>query len=168
MIIYVDTFATPLGHMTAAATEAGAICLLDFADCLDRSEQLLQRRFGNFERKPGLNPQGVRDRLADYFAGLNPATAFRDLALDVGGTPFQINVWAALKQIPYGQTISYSDLAVRVKSPRAVRAVGSANGKNPIAIIVPCHRVIGKDGSLAGYAGGVSRKQKLLELESAI
>jgi len=166
MILYVDTFETPLGDMTAAATATGAICLLDFSDCRNRSDRLLRRRFGPFDTVSRENPQDIRDRLARYFKGEHPRTAFAGLNLDSGGTPFQKTVWTALRDIPYGETISYSELAIRAKSPRAVRAVGSANGRNPVAIVIPCHRVIAKNGTLAGYAGGVARKQKLLALEA--
>ncbi|NQV46772.1 MAG: methylated-DNA--[protein]-cysteine S-methyltransferase [Rhodospirillaceae bacterium] len=165
MNLYFDTFKTPLGDMTAGVTEAGDICLLDFSDCRDRSDLLLQRRFGSFVEKTRQNPQGIRDRVSDYFAGRKPHTAFHKLALDTGGTPFQISIWSALRQIPYGDAISYSQLAARVSAPRAARAAGTANGQNPVAIIVPCHRVIAKNGTLAGYAGGVWRKQWLLDHE---
>ncbi len=168
MTLYFDTFATPLGNMTAVATDTGALCLLDFSDCSDRFERLLQRRFGSFVQAYRQNPQGIRERLADYFGTRNSHTAFNGLDLDIGGTAFQQNVWKVLKEIPYGETISYSELATRVCAPRAVRAVGSANGRNPVAIIIPCHRVIAKNGALAGYAGGVERKRQLLALESGI
>ncbi len=168
MIIHFDSFTTPLGGMTVAATETGAICLLDFSDCRDRSDMLLHRRFGAFDRAVRPNPQGVRDRLADYFAGRDPATAFDKLVLDSGGTPFQKAVWTALRQIPYGQTISYSELAAMTPSPGAVRAAGGANGRNPVAIIIPCHRVIAKNGGLSGYAGGTGRKRRLLTLEGSL
>lgn len=88
-----------------------------------------------------------------------------DVELEPTGTPFQLRVWAALREIPYGTTASYGEIARRIRSPRAVRAVGRANGSNPIAIIVPCHRVIGANGTLTGYGGGLHRKQRLLELE---
>lgn len=90
-----------------------------------------------------------------------------DVELRPTGTPFQLRVWKALRGIPYGKTASYGDIARRIDSPRAVRAVGRANGANPIAIIVPCHRVIGANGTLTGYGGGLPRKQKLLRLEGA-
>src|SRR5205809_652763 len=89
-----------------------------------------------------------------------------DVSLAMGGTDFQLRVWNALRKIPYGETISYAQLAGRIGNPQAVRAVGLANGSNPIPIIVPCHRVIGSDGSLTGFGGGLSTKKKLLELES--
>jgi methylated-DNA-[protein]-cysteine S-methyltransferase len=103
-------------------------------------------------------------QLAEYFAG--ERTEF-DLPLAAEGTPFQRRVWSALCDIPYGETISYGELARRVGQPSAARAVGLANGRNPISIVVPCHRVIGSSGKLVGYGGGLDRKQRLLELEQA-
>ena len=106
---------------------------------------------------------GVRKELDEYFAG-----RLRKFTTPVafGGTPFQRQVWSALCRIPYGETISYLELAHRISNPKAVRAVGLANGANPIAIIVPCHRVIGANGSLTGFGGGLPTKRALLELES--
>ena len=108
----------------------------------------------------------VQGQLEEYFAGSR--TAF-DVALDregMGGSPFQRQVWAALLQIPYGETITYGELARRIGQPAAVRAVGLANGRNPVSLIVPCHRVIGASGKLTGYGGGMDRKRALLALES--
>ena len=105
----------------------------------------------------------VRDQLCEYFAG--ERTAF-DLPLAFAGTAFQERVWRALTTIPYGETTSYGELARRLESPDAARAVGLANGRNPIAVIVPCHRVIGADGSLTGFGGRLERKRLLLDLES--
>jgi methylated-DNA-[protein]-cysteine S-methyltransferase len=105
------------------------------------------------------------EQLAAYFAG--ERVAF-DLALRPRGTPFQHEVWAALRRIPYGETRSYARLARELGRPDRVRAVGSANARNPLAIVVPCHRVIGSDGSLTGYAGGLERKRALLDLERGV
>jgi methylated-DNA-[protein]-cysteine S-methyltransferase len=105
----------------------------------------------------------ARRQLAEYFAG--ERTDF-DVPLASAGTPFQRGVWSGLRKIPYGETISYGQLARRIGRPSAVRAVGLANGRNPIAVIVPCHRVIGADGTLTGYGGGIERKRLLLELET--
>ncbi|MBN1529295.1 MAG: methylated-DNA--[protein]-cysteine S-methyltransferase [Thermoleophilaceae bacterium] len=105
----------------------------------------------------------ARGQLAEYFAG--DRTTF-DVPLALEGTAFQRRVWNALLEIPYGETVSYGELARRIESPRAVRAVGLANGRNPVAVIVPCHRVIGADGTLTGYGGGLARKRLLLELEA--
>ena len=104
----------------------------------------------------------VVKQLREYFAGQRKEF---DLALSFTGTPFQKNVWKELSKIPFGETVSYKDIAQRIKNPKAVRAVGTANGRNPFCIIVPCHRVIAADGSIGGYGGGISVKKKLLELE---
>jgi methylated-DNA-[protein]-cysteine S-methyltransferase len=101
-------------------------------------------------------------QLSEYFAGHRREF---DLPLSASGTEFQVETWQALRTIPYGKTISYRELARRIDRPRAVRAVGTANGANPISIVVPCHRVIGSDGSLAGYGGGLDVKRRLLSLE---
>lgn len=106
-----------------------------------------------------------RDQLRSYFAG--ELQAF-DMPLALEGTPFQCAVWAALRQVPYGATISYAELARRVGQPGAARAVGSANGRNPVGIVVPCHRVIAADGTLGGYGGGLERKRWLLDHEAAV
>ena len=107
---------------------------------------------------------GIRRELDAYFAGRLKAFT---VGLAFNGTPFQNSVWQALTRIPYRHTISYRELATRIGNPKAVRAVGLANGANPIAIVVPCHRVIGARGQLTGYAGGLDRKRALLQLESA-
>lgn len=104
------------------------------------------------------------DQLEEYFGGQR--TEF-ELELELVGTPFQRRVWSALMTIPYGQTRSYGEIALQLDAPGASRAVGLANGRNPIAIIVPCHRVIGANGNLTGYGGGLSRKRALLDLETA-
>jgi methylated-DNA-[protein]-cysteine S-methyltransferase len=104
----------------------------------------------------------VTRQLDEYFAGTRQDF---DLTVRLDGTPFQVEVWQQLRAIPYGETISYGELARRVHRPEAARAVGSANGQNPVAIVVPCHRVIGADGSLTGFGGGLEWKQRLLDLE---
>ena len=117
-------------------------------------------------QKQPANGNGIcelaKRQLSDYFDG--KLQSF-DLPLDAQGTKFQQDVWRALAQIPYGETCSYADIAQRLHNPKAVRAVGAANGKNPISIVVPCHRVIGASGKLTGYAGGLERKSWLLTLE---
>ncbi len=105
----------------------------------------------------------AQTQLEDYLSGNRKNF---DLALDVEGAPFQKQVWQELSKIPYGKTVSYTEIARRIKNDRAVRAVGTANGKNPLCIIIPCHRVIAANGSLGGYSGGLSIKEKLLRLES--
>jgi methylated-DNA-[protein]-cysteine S-methyltransferase len=106
---------------------------------------------------------GVRAQLSEFFAG--ERTAF-EVPLALHGSPFELRVWGALQQIPYGATTSYGELARRIGHPEAARAVGLANGRNPVAVIVPCHRVIGADGTLTGYGGGLERKRLLLDLEA--
>jgi methylated-DNA-[protein]-cysteine S-methyltransferase len=113
--------------------------------------------------KPSPAPfASVRRQLSEYFAGQRVTF---DVPLSMNGNPFERRVWQALLEIPYGETVSYGEIARRVSQPSAARAVGLANGRNPIAVIVPCHRVIGADGSLTGYGGGLERKRLLLELE---
>lgn len=109
--------------------------------------------------------RSVLGELQRYWDG--EPTAF-DVPIDLRGTPFQVRVWNALRGIPYGETISYGTLADRIGNRKACRAVGAANGRNPISIVVPCHRVIGSDGRLVGYGWGVDRKRKLLDLESGV
>ena len=115
----------------------------------------------DWRREPSVF-RGLKKRLSAYFAG--ELTTF-DSPLAPQGSPFQRRVWSVLLEIPYGRTVSYQWVADRIGQPRAARAVGAANGRNPIAIIVPCHRVIGKNGSLTGYGGGVPVKQRLIQLE---
>jgi methylated-DNA-[protein]-cysteine S-methyltransferase len=116
------------------------------------------------EWTPSMEPFGdVRAQLSEYFAGQRSSF---DLPLRLDGTPFQRRVWRALRDIAYGQTMSYGELARRIGQPSAARAVGLANGRNPIAVIVPCHRVVGANGTLTGYGGGVERKRFLLDLEA--
>ncbi|MEV4312636.1 methylated-DNA--[protein]-cysteine S-methyltransferase [Actinocrispum sp. NPDC049592] len=115
------------------------------------------------EPEPEALPE-VKSQLSEYFAG--ERTEF-DLTMTMLGTPFQLRVWAALKDIPFGETMSYGELAEQLGNPKASRAVGLANGKNPISIIVPCHRVVGSNGSLTGYGGGIERKRYLLDFERA-
>jgi methylated-DNA-[protein]-cysteine S-methyltransferase len=107
----------------------------------------------------------IREQLEEYFAGRR---ATFDVPLEMAGSPFQRRVWRALQDIPYGETISYGELARRVGAPATPRNVGAANGRNPVSVIVPCHRVIGADGSLVGYGGGLERKRTLLELEAGV
>jgi methylated-DNA-[protein]-cysteine S-methyltransferase len=141
------------------------LCALDFTDGWLREEAKLARRFGALDGRRAEDPAGVVSRLKRYFAGSVEALA--EIQVDPGGTQFQRKVWAKLCEVLPGQTISYRDLACLIGSPSAVRAVGAANGANPIAIVIPCHRVIGADGRLVGYGGGIERKRWLLMHERA-
>ena len=127
--------------------------------------RLLARHYGadTFTLTPAQSPPGVASVMAAYFDG--DIHAIDSLPVATGGTAFQKSVWQALRSIPAGETISYGELAKRLGNPAAVRAVGLANGANPIGIVVPCHRVIGANGSLTGYGGGLERKQWLLNHE---
>ncbi len=163
-LVRVTRIPTPLGPVVAAATDE-AVCLLEFADRRALSTQLR----GLDRRVPAVFAPGDNDVLQDlgrelheYFAGERQRF---DVPLLAPGTPFQERVWTALREIPPGQTRSYGELARSIGRPTAVRAVARANGDNRLAILIPCHRVIGSDGSLTGYGGGVWRKKRLLDLE---
>jgi AraC family transcriptional regulator of adaptative response/methylated-DNA-[protein]-cysteine methyltransferase len=162
--IRITMLETPLGPMVAAANDKG-VCLLEFADRrgLKSSYADMRRRFRSAVL-PGENAilKQLRDELAQYFAGERREFS---VPVCVNGTPFQENVWRELRIIPAGKTASYEAIAERVGNSRAVRAVARANGTNRVCILIPCHRVIAKDGTLSGYGGGVWRKRLLLELE---
>ncbi len=160
-----DRIATPIGDMILVARD-GVVLLLEFEDATDRVEREIKARFKTGELQPTSNPFGISDKIREYFAG--DLHIINGILTDAGGTAFEIRVWAELRRIPCGQTISYGELATRIGNKNAMRAVGLANGKNPIAIIVPCHRVIGKNGSMTGYGGGLPRKQWLLKHEGAL
>ena len=164
-LVTISRLATPLGPMLAGVVD-NHLCLLEFTDRRMLETQLtrLSRR-----KKARLIPGGdplfaqVQIQLDEYFAGRRRSF---DVPLDMSGTPFQQDVWRELMRIPYGQTRSYRDQALALDRPGAIRAVARANGDNRIGILVPCHRVIGSDGSLTGYGGGLWRKQFLLDLEA--
>ncbi len=164
--VHVTRISTPLGPMIAAAT-ADALVLLEFADrrMLPRQLEALHNRI-DCVYVPGENPllTHASERLGLYFSG---EITHLDIPISAPGTPFQEDVWRALLEIPYGSTASYAQIAQAIGRPRAVRAVARANGDNRLAIAVPCHRVVGSDGKLTGYGGGLWRKKKLLELEKA-
>lgn len=163
-IISVTRIPTPLGPMIAGATEKG-ICLLEFTDRRMIETQIERlRKYLKAELIPGQNQyfKQLTEELKQYFDG--QLKEF-NVPLELPGTPFQQQVWNQLKSIPYGQTRSYKDQAIAMDKLKAIRAVATANGDNRISIIIPCHRVIGSDGSMTGYGGGIWRKQKLLDLE---
>jgi methylated-DNA-[protein]-cysteine S-methyltransferase len=162
-MLTLDRVATPVGQVLLVTGPEGAVRALDFADYEARMHRLLARHSPGHVLVDGAAPEGVRRAVEAYFAG--DARALEGVAVRTGGTAFQTAVWAALRAIPAGETRSYGQLATAVGSPRAVRAAGLANGQNPIAVIVPCHRVIGANGTLTGYAGGLERKRWLLAHE---
>src|SRR3954468_15935013 len=157
--------ASPAGPIVLVA-HATALVAVDFGEPEDRIWQLLRGRFGAIKPEQAHDPLGAGAALRAYLAGR--LDALDALPVDAGGTAFQREVWAALRTIPAGTTWSYKRLAERIGRPAAVRAVGLANGANPLGIVVPCHRVIGANGSLTGYGGGLARKRWLLEHEGAL
>jgi methylated-DNA-[protein]-cysteine S-methyltransferase len=152
---------SPLGPITLAA-KRDTLAVLVFSDGWPRLRETLVRRMGALALTEG-PVEPFASRVKAYFAG--ELDALEELPVEVDGTPFQRRVWAELRNIPRGEVISYSELARRVGAPDAVRAVGSANGANPVSLVIPCHRVIQKDGSLGGYGGGLHRKKWLLAHE---
>ncbi|WP_447600392.1 methylated-DNA--[protein]-cysteine S-methyltransferase [Nitrospira sp. Nam80] len=163
--MFIETLATPIGGLVVICDEGGRLRAIDWTNYDERMHRLLVRHFG--EDAYTLSPAPKRSRqtaaIAAYFDG--DLHAVDSLPVGTAGTAFQKSVWRALRDIPAGHTISYGELARRVGRPAAVRAVGLANGANPIGVVVPCHRVIGADGSLTGYGGGLERKRWLLNHE---
>ncbi len=162
----VDRISTPIGVALLVTDLEGRLRALDWEDFAARMRRLLRQHYGSPPIEEGRAPGAVRNALADYFA--DDIHALSSIECRTGGTPFQRAVWAALRAIPPGETTSYGMLASRIGSPKAVRAVGMANGANPIGLVVPCHRVIGSDRSLTGYGGGLHRKRWLLTHEGAV
>ena len=160
--LYRNKFESPIGEIIFL-DDGESLCFMDFSENTDRLETILKRKFGQFEVKKGNDTLGIGSCLEQYFKG--DWQAFANVSLNNPGTDFQRSVWDQLLKIPPGKVLSYNQLAARLSNPKAIRAAGTANGSNPIAIVVPCHRVIGKDGSLRGYAGGEWRKQWLLNHE---
>ena len=154
---YFTRYPSPLGQMTLQANDAG------LTGAWFEVHTTAPDDFGVQQDDHPILAQAVTE-LSEYFAGKR--TQF-DVPTVADGTKFQNQVWAMLKEIPYGETWSYQDLAIAIDNPKAVRAVGLTNGRNPISVIVPCHRVIGKNGKLTGYAGGIERKERLLALEGS-
>ena len=158
-----DRVATPVGEVLLVTDGEGTVRALDFADYEARMTRLLARHAPGVLVVEGRAPATVRSAVEAYFGG--DLQALDGVAVKTGGTDFQRTVWKALRAIPAGETRSYGQLAVAIGRPKAVRAAGLANGQNPIAVIVPCHRVIGANGTLTGYAGGLERKRWLLDHE---
>ncbi|MGH8236623.1 MAG: methylated-DNA--[protein]-cysteine S-methyltransferase [Steroidobacteraceae bacterium] len=165
LIFTVDTLPSPLGRVLVVSDTMQCLRALDWEDHEERMERGLARIY---RRQPlrlvrGAAPAATRRALQRYFAG--KLQAIDAIPVQTGGTPFQSNVWRALRTIRAGTTLSYGRMAHQLKCPLAVRAVGFANGSNPVSIVIPCHRLIGADGSLTGYGGGLERKRWLLEHE---
>ena len=161
----IDRITTPIGVMMIAVDMKGNLRAALFTEEEEVIRRQLRLQSGKEELiiEPARNPRGLTRAIADYFSG--DLGAIDALPVETGGTPFQREVWRALREIPCGTTTSYGKLAERIGRPAAVRAVGLANGANPVAVVVPCHRVIGANGSLTGYGGGIERKRWLLDHE---
>lgn len=161
----VDRQPTPIGEALIVTDENGCLRALDWIDHETRMIRLLRRYYRSLIPQPGGAPSDIKVRLQNYFDG--DLGALDGIAWRTAGTVFQRTVWTALARIPPGTTLSYGALAIQLGCPAAVRAVGTANGANPISIVIPCHRLIGSDGSLTGYGGGIERKRWLLSHEGA-
>lgn len=163
--LLVDPIETPIGTMLIVSDHDENLRAVDWMDHEARMLRLLHLHYGKigFQLELTHKRNRLRDAIRRYFAG--ELAAIETLPVQTGGTPFQRKVWRALRKIPCGITVSYSQLARSIGRPAAVRAVGLANGSNPVGVIVPCHRVIGADGSLTGYGGGIERKRWLLHHE---
>ena len=164
MTLEVAEFQSPIGKIIVAVHD-GRLCALRFEEHWPPMRAWLEKRFGQAEFRQAVDPGGVITCLKKYFAG--DFGALDAIAVDTGGTPFQQRVWEELRKIPAGHTVSYAHIAKAIGAPAAVRAVGAANGSNPVGIVLPCHRVIGSNGQLTGYGGGIERKRWLLAHESA-
>lgn len=159
-----DRLPTPIGDLLMVADNEGNLRATFWTDHDDDLRRSLERHYGTrVELEAANNPHGLTRAIAAYFAG--DLHAIDTIPVKTGGTGFQREVWRVLRDIPCGTTISYGELARRIGRPTAVRAVGMANGANPIGVVVPCHRVIGANGSLTGYGGGIGRKRWLLDHE---
>jgi methylated-DNA-[protein]-cysteine S-methyltransferase len=166
--LYVDEMDSPLGTLTLVAHEDG-LCQINFGSIDEKEEELShwaqKHSLASKIEQNTARLQEASNQLNQYFS--NERKQF-NLALKFHGTPFQKKVWEALLKIPFGETRSYKDIALHINSPKAVRAIGGAVNRNPLGIIVPCHRVIGSDGSLVGYNGGLDKKEFLLQHENVL
>lgn len=160
------TIDTPIGPIAVMEDADRALFMVEFADCRHRIDRWLQKRLdsGRYVRAPGFLSVGIRDIFGAYFDG--DVSVLRDIPVRLDGTPFQNEVWSALRAIAPGQTFAYGAFAGLLGRPEAARAVGHANGANPLSIVVPCHRLVGSGGALTNYGGGLERKRWLLDHEA--
>jgi len=161
---YTTTLESPCGPLLCVVDETGAVVRVEFVNGREslRITDRMREQGIELVEDPAGRTAGLRRQLAEYFAGTRREF---DLRLAPEGTPFERSVWEELRRIPFGETRSYGEIAQAIGRPGAARAVGRANGANPIPIVVPCHRVIGADGSLTGFGGGLEAKSRLLEIE---
>lgn len=165
MELLIDRVESEIGEILVVADD-DYLCALDYADYQERMTTLLRTRYGQFSLKATANPHGFSSLLQAYLAG--EYAALNQIPVNPGGTAFQRQVWTTLRDIPPGATASYGELAQRVGKPNAYRAVGMANSLNPVSIVIPCHRIIGANAHLTGYAGGLERKRWLLQHEGVL
>jgi methylated-DNA-[protein]-cysteine S-methyltransferase len=165
MELLIDRVESEIGEILIV-TDGDRLCALDYADYQDRMTTLLRTRYGQFHLQDSVNPHGFSSLLQAYLGG--DYAALNQISVNPGGTAFQRQVWEVLRDIPPGTTASYKELAQRLGKPNAYRAVGMANSLNPVSIVIPCHRVIGANAHLTGYAGGLERKRWLLQHEGAL
>jgi methylated-DNA-[protein]-cysteine S-methyltransferase len=159
----IDRLKTPIGTALLVTDAEGCLRALDWEDYEPRLRELLRLQYGAVTLQEARSPKAIRDALNGYFKG--DLDCLKSIKWRVAGTPFQRKVWTALVKIPAGTTMSYGELAAQLGMPKAMRAVGHANGSNPISVVVPCHRLIGARGSLVKYGGGLERKRWLLQHE---
>ena len=164
MELFFDRIESEIGEIVVV-TDGESLVALDYADYEPRMRKLLAARYGDFELTQRDNPGGISEKVRAYLAG--DFHSLDDIPVSTGGTPFQQEVWRALRTIPVGTFVSYKELAYKVGRPTAYRAVGMTNSLNPVAIVLPCHRVVGANAALTGYAGGLERKRWLLRHEGA-
>jgi len=163
MRLQLERFAWPVSELLVVTDDAGVLRALEFADHESRMRRLLRLHYGDYKLNEGTGPRSITHALDAYFSG--SIDELDTLPTATGGTSFQREVWKGLRAIPAGTTLSYGQLAANLGRAGSSRAVGAANGANPIAIVVPCHRVIGANGTLTGYASGLPHKQWLLDHE---
>lgn len=166
--LFLDQLSTPIGPMMLVSDHAGNLRVALFTEDEEYIRSELRDQYGNngFVISPASNPHNLTSAVASYFGG--DLHVIDRIPVQTAGTPFQREVWQALREIPCGTTTSYGKPAQHIGRPAAIRAVGTANGANPVAVVVPCHRVIGSNGSLTGYGGGMERKRWLLDHEKQL
>ena len=165
-IFNLDRLSTPIGTALLVTDSSGVLRALDWEEYEPRMRQLLRLQYGAVVLKGARSPSDLRAALTAYFKG--DLDRLKTIKWQVAGTAFQRKVWTALPKIPAGTTMSYGALAAKLNAPKAMRAVGHANGSNPISVVVPCHRLIGANGALVKYGGGLERKRWLLEHEGVV
>jgi len=165
-IFHLDRLQTPIGAALLVTDTGGVLRALDWEEYEPRMKELLRLQYGAVVLEEVRSPKDLRSALTAYFKG--DLDSLKTIKWRVAGTPFQQKVWTALPKIPVGTTMSYGALAAKLNAPNAMRAVGHANGSNPISVVVPCHRLIGANGALVKYGGGLERKRWLLEHEGVM